>query len=207
MSRVNDSPDERESFQELMKEYWQHARHQEWQRSTFTATFTVAIGAVIGFMSQEDLSKIAPYTGMLTMSFLTGLSLVGYFVIFKWSSMMWKLNYLAEKIALDKLGMSDKYSILAHNDLNNPKFIKFVDKFRASHTFMVYYSTMTSVFATAIYSWSQPIDQSIFFDWKIYLIFFLIYGSLLTFYFIANGKIVKGIKSRFDEKPKSSSKN
>ena len=175
-------------YKELYREYWNHARHQEWQRLTFTSGYIIAIAAVLGFIAQTGITNLTSGIGFIIFSFLTGISVIGFLLIHNWGVPFSIFTELTEVIAEDVWAIPNEHLRFRNKKLHN--------RFKlgnARHIFSVFYVVLTSTFATfATYFliWNNPtiISEPVF-----YVIPCISFSVMLVIYWRKSYRPIKQI--------------
>ena len=179
---------QKDEYKELYREYWQHARHSEWQRLTFTASYSIAMGIALGFVSNQG---IVSAESIPIMVFFAGLSFAGFLLVHSWAIAFVTYSRLTDIIA-QKI-----WKIPEHL---TPKIVR--TRFFAldsRHIFSIFYAFLTSAFIMGSYvsikgNLENLTDDPVFYSIGIVSIIFL-----LSWYKLKLSKTVKNIENTINE--------
>ena len=179
---------QKDEYKELYREYWQHARHSEWQRLTFTASYALAIGIALGFVSTKG---IVSTESLPILVFLAGLSFAGFLLVHSWAIAFVTYSRLTDIIA-QKIWLIPEHM--------TPKIVR--KRFHAldsRHIFSIFYALLTSTFITGSYVSIKGNLETLTNDPIFYFIGIASIVILLSWYKLKLTQTVKNIENTINE--------
>lgn len=130
-------------YRVIYEQYWQHARHNENQRLSFTQLYSVLVGVVLAFLTSRSELNLSLEISLYV--FLLILTILGYFIVYSLNIPSVIFSRLTEQIAVCQWNVPQQY---LRWFTESPQ--RKTKRLHVAEIFIIFYSLMASLFTVML---------------------------------------------------------